>query len=158
MICPMHCVGLAVPLLALWLSPSCVLGNSVYSERERVSSEVGDTVTLTCNYSTSSSTPYLFWYRQYPNQIQYILYRGAKSYSNMRHDGDFENGKFSSVTSQTSTNLTITGLTVADSALYLCALSGGAQCDTSSAVLYKRFPLHSDSPSSRWRNTFTFYA
>ncbi|MEE6508810.1 hypothetical protein FKM82_023005, partial [Ascaphus truei] len=110
----------------VYLSIGPVLGYSVYSERERVSSEVGDTVTLICNYSTSSSTPELFWYRQYPNQIQYILYRGAKSYSNMRHDGDFESGKFSSVTSQTSTNLTISRLTVADSALYLCALSGGA--------------------------------
>ncbi|KAG8455507.1 hypothetical protein GDO86_001627, partial [Hymenochirus boettgeri] len=108
------------------LSLGPVLGNSVRSEQKYVLSFSGENVTLTCKYSTKSSDIYLFWYRQYPSQVQYILFRGAKGYTNMKHDGTFQPGKFQSMTSDSSTNLTIFSLNVEDSALYLCALRDGA--------------------------------
>ncbi|CAI9619121.1 unnamed protein product [Staurois parvus] len=94
-----------------------------------MSTDAGKTVMLKCNYSTSSNEPYLFWYKQYANQMQYILYRGAKSMSFMRHDGNFKTGKFQSETSESTTILTIYDMTVSDSAVYFCALRDGAQCD-----------------------------
>ncbi|CAI9619120.1 unnamed protein product [Staurois parvus] len=92
--------------------------------------DVGKTVTLRCKYTTSSYQPYLFWYRQYANQMQYILYRGAGSVASMAHDGNFKSGKFKSETSESITSLTIYDMTVSDSAVYFCALRDGAQCDT----------------------------
>lgn len=105
------------------------LGFSISSEEHYVTREAGVSVTLSCNYSLSSSSPYLFWYRQYPQKIQFILLRGGKGLANVFNlNKDLAEGKFSSETSHTSTNLTISSLTESDSALYLCALSDGAQC------------------------------
>ncbi|KAE8633712.1 hypothetical protein XENTR_v10002047, partial [Xenopus tropicalis] len=112
--------------LYFFLSLGCVLGNTINSNEQYISRHVGENVTLTCEYSTSSNGPYLFWYRQYPNQIEYLLYRGAKSYASMKHDGKYGKGKFDSITNDTSTELTIFSLTVEDSAVYLCALSDAA--------------------------------
>ncbi|OCU01464.1 hypothetical protein XELAEV_18007255mg, partial [Xenopus laevis] len=105
----------------------CVVGNTINSKEQYISRHVGENVTLSCEYSTSNSYAYLFWYRQYPNQIEYILYRGAKSYSSMKHDGNYEKGKFDSSADDTSTKLTIFSLTVEDSAVYLCAFRDEAQ-------------------------------
>ncbi|OCU01463.1 hypothetical protein XELAEV_18007254mg [Xenopus laevis] len=106
---------------------SVVVGNTINSKEQYISRHVGENVTLTCEYSTSSNGPYLSWYRQYSNQIEYLLYRGAKSYSSMKHDGNYGKGKFDSIANDTSTQLIIFSLTVEDSALYLCALSDAAQ-------------------------------
>uniref|UniRef100_A0A8C5M741 Ig-like domain-containing protein n=1 Tax=Leptobrachium leishanense TaxID=445787 RepID=A0A8C5M741_9ANUR len=107
-----------------------VIGNSVQSEKSFVSGDYGQKITLNCTYSTSSSSTgqsYIFWYRQYPNQMQYLLHRGLKSYGNIKYEGKFPSGKFHSETSDTHAHLTITSLTQEDSALYLCAFSDGAQ-------------------------------
>ncbi|OCU01472.1 hypothetical protein XELAEV_18007263mg [Xenopus laevis] len=126
-------------VLSMVLTNNIVLGNTVVSEETRVSSKSGGIVTLTCKYSVLSSSPTLFWYRQYPNQMQYILSRGAKGYASMKHDGEFQPGKFQSMTSDTSTNLTIFSLSVSDSALYLCALNDAAQCGTTTELQCKIF-------------------
>uniref|UniRef100_A0A8C5M366 Ig-like domain-containing protein n=1 Tax=Leptobrachium leishanense TaxID=445787 RepID=A0A8C5M366_9ANUR len=90
-----------------------VIGNSVHSEKSFVSGDLGQSITLSCTYYTSSDTPYLFWYR------------GLKSYGNIKYEGKFPSGKFHSETSDTHAHLTITSLTQEDSALYLCAFSDG---------------------------------
>uniref|UniRef100_A0A672PJM5 Ig-like domain-containing protein n=1 Tax=Sinocyclocheilus grahami TaxID=75366 RepID=A0A672PJM5_SINGR len=85
----------------------------------------GEPVTLSCTYDTSSNYVYLYWYRQYPNrEPQYLLRKGARSYSG---NEDIPDPRFQSTTSQTSTELTITGVTLSDSALYYCALRVAAQ-------------------------------
>uniref|UniRef100_A0A673J6J4 Ig-like domain-containing protein n=1 Tax=Sinocyclocheilus rhinocerous TaxID=307959 RepID=A0A673J6J4_9TELE len=84
----------------------------------------GEPVTLSCTYDTSSNYVYLYWYRQYPNrEPQYLLYKGARSYS---RDEDIPD-RFQSTTSQTSTEITIKSVTLSDSALYYCALRVGTQ-------------------------------
>uniref|UniRef100_A0A672PZV8 T-cell receptor alpha/delta variable 23.1.4 n=1 Tax=Sinocyclocheilus grahami TaxID=75366 RepID=A0A672PZV8_SINGR len=83
-----------------------------------------ETVTLSCSY-TSSSYVYLYWYRKYPNEeLRYLLYKAAWSSGGSGSPADH---RFKSTTSQTSTELTITGVTLSDSALYYCALRVVAQ-------------------------------
>ncbi|OCU01465.1 hypothetical protein XELAEV_18007256mg [Xenopus laevis] len=120
---------------------SCVVGNSINSKEQYISGHVGENVTLTCEFSTSSETPYLFWYCQYPNKMEYLLYRGAKGYSSITRDGNYEKGKFDSSADDTSTKLTIFSLTVEDSAVYLCALSVTAQWCLNITVQCKNLPL-----------------
>ncbi|KAH1182258.1 hypothetical protein KIL84_010012 [Mauremys mutica] len=99
------------------------LGDSVKSNEPEVSGSVGGSVTLSCSYTTSDNYVYLYWYRQYPNQApQYILYRGAKSYSGRSHTADFAQQRFSSQAADSSTVLDIAALEMADSAVYHCAL------------------------------------
>ncbi|PIO16371.1 hypothetical protein AB205_0192340 [Aquarana catesbeiana] len=113
---------LLASLLILYLSNS-VHGNTIKSTDQHLYGEIGETIKLSCNYSTSDTAPYLFWYRQYPHQIQYILMHGAKGYSNFKNNNtELEPGKFQSETSDTHTTLTIHDLSVSDSAVYLCAL------------------------------------
>ncbi len=84
-----------------------------------------ETVTLSCTYETSSIYVYLYWYRQYLNEeLHYLLFEPARSASRR---GSPDDRRFQSTTSHTSTDLTITGVTLSDSALYYCALRVGAQ-------------------------------
>uniref|UniRef100_A0A8C1B409 Ig-like domain-containing protein n=1 Tax=Cyprinus carpio TaxID=7962 RepID=A0A8C1B409_CYPCA len=82
-------------------------------------------VTLSCSYDTSSRYVRLYWYRQYPNgEPQYLIFRPARSATTSGRSAD---PRFESTTSEKSTELTITGVTLSDSALYYCALRAGAQ-------------------------------
>ncbi|KAL7879702.1 hypothetical protein SRHO_G00020350 [Serrasalmus rhombeus] len=84
----------------------------------------GEPVTLKCSYDSSSENVYLFWYRQYPNRaLQFILYKGARSYSGT----NIADHRFESTTSWSSTELRVRELRLADTALYYCALRVGAQ-------------------------------
>ena len=79
----------------------------------------GDSAKLWCSYEASSDYMYLYWYRQYPNEApQFLLYKGAGSAS-YAHIPD---SRFSTTTSRSSTELHIKDLTLADTALYYCAL------------------------------------
>uniref|UniRef100_A0A3B3Q4H5 Ig-like domain-containing protein n=1 Tax=Paramormyrops kingsleyae TaxID=1676925 RepID=A0A3B3Q4H5_9TELE len=80
----------------------------------------GGSALLSCNYTTKSENIYLFWYRQLPNQApEYLLYKGARTYS--RYEGN-TNARFNCTTSRDTTQLTISSLTIADTAIYYCAL------------------------------------
>ncbi|KAI5086095.1 hypothetical protein C0J45_23483, partial [Silurus meridionalis] len=82
-----------------------------------------DNVTLKCSYETNSNNTYLYWYQQYPNSTpQFLLYKGARSYSGANTPADT---RLESNTSRDSTELTIRGLKLSDSALYHCALKVG---------------------------------
>ena len=82
----------------------------------------GKTVSLLCNYYTSSTSFVdLYWYRQYPNQApEYILYRGW-GYSGKGY-ASFATERFYSENTANTTNLYIKRVLRADTALYHCAL------------------------------------
>uniref|UniRef100_A0A8K9V3Z9 Ig-like domain-containing protein n=1 Tax=Oncorhynchus mykiss TaxID=8022 RepID=A0A8K9V3Z9_ONCMY len=85
----------------------------------------GSSVSLRCTYETSSDYVYLYWYRHYPNQApQFLLYKGARSWSSDEHIPD---KRYTSTTSRESTELVITSLTLADTAIYYCALGDYTQ-------------------------------
>ena len=97
-----------------------VSADQVSPEREGVTQSEEESVKFKCSYETSSSNVLLYWYRQYPGQApQYLLYKGARSYSSSKN---IPNPRFDSTTSQTSTELHIKDLTLEDTALYYCAL------------------------------------
>uniref|UniRef100_A0A4W5LM28 Ig-like domain-containing protein n=1 Tax=Hucho hucho TaxID=62062 RepID=A0A4W5LM28_9TELE len=92
----------------------------VTPDKEEYTPTEGSSVSLSCTYDTSSDNIYLYWYRHYPNQApQFILYKGARSLSSYEN---IPNKRYKSTTSRTSTDLVITSLTLADTALYYCAL------------------------------------
>ncbi|KAI3374107.1 hypothetical protein L3Q82_005926 [Scortum barcoo] len=112
-------------LLYLFLLFSHFIGLTVSGDKispvgGEVSKREGQSVTLTCNYETSYSSIALFWYKHHSDlqAPQFILLKGAKD-STAEY---IPNERYGSQTSPTSTTLTIRDLTLADTALYYCAL------------------------------------
>uniref|UniRef100_A0A673M0W4 Ig-like domain-containing protein n=1 Tax=Sinocyclocheilus rhinocerous TaxID=307959 RepID=A0A673M0W4_9TELE len=68
-------------------------------------------VTLLCNYSTSFSNAYLFWYKQLPNRSPTFILKEFKKRFNASLN-----------TQAKSVPLTIQDVCVSDSAVYYCAL------------------------------------
>ncbi|XP_047666372.1 uncharacterized protein LOC113636507 [Tachysurus fulvidraco] len=98
-----------------------------------------DTVTLKCSYDTSSNYILLYWYKQYPNSApQFLLYKGARSEGAERTPSDT---RLKSETSRDSTELSIRGLKLSDSALYLCALRDITQVFQFTSLLNSHFSL-----------------
>uniref|UniRef100_A0A8C1HQ52 Uncharacterized protein n=1 Tax=Cyprinus carpio TaxID=7962 RepID=A0A8C1HQ52_CYPCA len=78
------------------------------------------TVTLSCSYDTTSS--YVYWYRQYPNgELRYLIYKASWSSVGGGRPAD---PRFESTTSKTSTELTITGVTLSDSLKFCSSYKG----------------------------------
>ncbi|KAG9331222.1 hypothetical protein JZ751_019735, partial [Albula glossodonta] len=130
--------------------------DTVTQLREDITGFVGESVTLSCNYSTRfslgevklvnqtegqqasmdctfdinrSNYNRFYWYRQYPGSApQYILYRGSSSGT-----ADFAKDRFESTADENSgkTVLTIKKLISEDSAMYYCALCTSAHSGTS---------------------------
>uniref|UniRef100_A0A8D3CHG8 Ig-like domain-containing protein n=1 Tax=Scophthalmus maximus TaxID=52904 RepID=A0A8D3CHG8_SCOMX len=91
--------------------------------RDDVSGREGESVTLRCEYETTYEYVYLYWFR-HDSDLQpprFILWKGARSRSSNKNIPD---GRYKSQTSRTSTEVTISSLTLADSALYYCDALG----------------------------------
>ncbi|KAI5085516.1 hypothetical protein C0J45_23720, partial [Silurus meridionalis] len=92
---------------------------------EDVNGKETETVTLKCSYETNSQYIRLYWNKQNPNSApQFLLLKGARSESAERKPTDT---RLESKTTWDSTELTIRGLKLSDSALYHCALRDVAQ-------------------------------
>ncbi|KAI5608158.1 hypothetical protein C0J50_9571, partial [Silurus asotus] len=79
-----------------------------------------DTVTLKFSYETSNEYILLYWYKQDTKSTpQFLLYKSARSANSERKPTDT---RLESTTTRDSTELTIRGLKLSDSALYHCAL------------------------------------
>ncbi|XDA78107.1 hypothetical protein R6Z07F_008207 [Ovis aries] len=85
-----------------------------------VPSQVGQTVTLNCQYEVSWTTGfyYIFWYKQLPRGEMTLLIRQYSEHSNTR------NGRYSVnfQKAHKSISLIISALQLEDSAKYFCAL------------------------------------
>uniref|UniRef100_A0A8C2FCK7 Ig-like domain-containing protein n=1 Tax=Cyprinus carpio TaxID=7962 RepID=A0A8C2FCK7_CYPCA len=88
------------------------------SSREMTESEEAQVI-LMCNYTTTSTDPYLFWYKQLPNRSPTFI---LNQYTT---EPDFIK-KYSATLNSTPRTfpLTIKNLHVSDSAVYYCALRG----------------------------------
>lgn len=86
-----------------------------------ISSKEGDTVSLTCNYETSETYVRLYWYKQQSEHLapQFILWKGARDYSSSEYIPD---QRYKCQTGQEESKLNITEVTLADTAVYYCAL------------------------------------
>ncbi|KAI5086260.1 hypothetical protein C0J45_24054, partial [Silurus meridionalis] len=85
-----------------------------------------ESVTLKCSFETSNEYIWLYWYKQNPNSApQFLLYKGARSRSGQGSTPD--DRRLESKTTRYSTELTIRGVKLSDSALYHCALRVAAQ-------------------------------
>uniref|UniRef100_A0A667WPZ0 Ig-like domain-containing protein n=1 Tax=Myripristis murdjan TaxID=586833 RepID=A0A667WPZ0_9TELE len=108
----LHCKHRALGDIFLWLTAA----DDISPVQDEVSGTEGQSVTLTCSYQTSDQYIRLHWYRHQSDQApQFILWKGAKSWSGVEH---IPNNRYGSRTSDSSTELTIRGLTLADTALY----------------------------------------
>lgn len=85
-----------------------------------ISSREGEDVTLRCNYETSDYSVWLYWYKHQSDYEapQFILWKGARG-STAQHIPDT---RYRCNTGQKESELTITDVTLADSAVYYCAL------------------------------------
>ncbi len=94
--------------------------DQISPNKEAVVIKEDQNVALSCSYETSSAFAYLYWYRQYPRGELLYLIHSSKSSSK-------QSGRFHLTTSGTSSELSINGVTLSDSALYYCALREAAQ-------------------------------
>eukprot|EP00063_Salmo_salar_P068441 XP_014043276.1 PREDICTED: uncharacterized protein LOC106596514 [Salmo salar] len=115
-----------------------IAGEHITHVKHEVISTEGKPVTLSCSYDACSEYLRLYWYKHYPNQApQFLLYKGARSWRS-EHITD---KRYKSTTSWTSTELVITSLTLADTALYYCALRDDTQRYNVYKTLYKNLQI-----------------
>ena len=103
------------------LFPGLIAGDKIYPHQHEVSGREGDSFKLTCTYETTRDNVWLYWYKHHSDlqAPEFILYKGAKGYTSEYIP---DKNRYGSKTSPTSTELTIKRLTLADTALYYCAL------------------------------------
>ncbi|KAK7878247.1 hypothetical protein WMY93_034366, partial [Mugilogobius chulae] len=81
----------------------------------------GDTGKIECNYKTSDSYPYLFWYKQDGRGALEYLLRIVNT-GTIDRSSKFNKAKFDAKLNKTSLSLIIQDVDVTDSAVYYCAL------------------------------------
>uniref|UniRef100_A0A3B4XVH9 Ig-like domain-containing protein n=1 Tax=Seriola lalandi dorsalis TaxID=1841481 RepID=A0A3B4XVH9_SERLL len=98
-----------------------IAGDTISPVRDEVSGREGESVKLSCQYRTTSSWVRLYWYRHDSDlqAPQFILWKGEGTASGQQHIPD---NRYQSRTTDRSTELTISRLTLNDTALYYCAL------------------------------------
>uniref|UniRef100_A0A3P9JBU2 Ig-like domain-containing protein n=1 Tax=Oryzias latipes TaxID=8090 RepID=A0A3P9JBU2_ORYLA len=105
------------------LFPGITAGDSISPGQDQLTGTEGKSVTMKCNYQTEYSNPsnyvLLYWYKQDSDleAPQFILWKRAKGYT----DEHIPDKQYESRTTDTSTELIIRELTLADTALYYCA-------------------------------------
>uniref|UniRef100_A0A8C9T9V9 Ig-like domain-containing protein n=1 Tax=Scleropages formosus TaxID=113540 RepID=A0A8C9T9V9_SCLFO len=102
------------------LLPSTLVNYPIQQKESSLSKEEGQSVSLECTFSTTSTYYNIHWYRQYPGTApQFILLRGSGSYS-----AEFAKERFSSSADKSSgkASLSISRVQLEDSAVYYCAL------------------------------------
>ncbi|MGH0188234.1 UNVERIFIED_CONTAM: hypothetical protein FKN15_028534 [Acipenser sinensis] len=102
--------------------PECRAEDTVTQTPGNMNAVEGQSITLDCKYSTSSSLQYLLWYIQDPNDFQrYVLRRD--NFGAGENADEFK-GRFDAFLNKTlkTVPLTIQQTELSDSAVYYCAL------------------------------------
>ncbi|KAA0719393.1 T-cell receptor alpha chain V region RL-5 [Triplophysa tibetana] len=82
----------------------------------------GHHVTLQCSYSTSDTSPYLFWYKQLPNTSPTFIL-SELTFGKGTTEPEYQKRFSATINSETKTvPLIIHDVHVSDSAVYYCAL------------------------------------
>ena len=102
------------------LFPGLIAGDQISPVEDELSKREGENVSLRCDYETNSQNVWLYWYRHHSDlqAPQFILWKGARDTT----DKYIPDDRYQCKTGSNSTELTISRLTLADTALYYCAL------------------------------------
>nr|XP_056720043.1 uncharacterized protein LOC130490240 [Euleptes europaea] len=105
----------------LLLRSDIVHSDAVFQSHSQISITEGQEAVLPCNFSTTDSSPYLFWYRKFPNKSPEHLLTKIKSSS---WDQKLSSAKYSATLNlETKTvDLKIKDVSLQDAAAYFCAL------------------------------------
>ena len=118
------------------------VAQKVTQDQPDVSSQVGQSVTLNCQYQTSWSVYYLYWYKQPPSgQMSYVIHQSSSA-SSARKDRYSVNFK----KADKSISLTISALKLEDSAKYFCALCELTVLEVIGKAVQKPWSLVRESP------------
>ncbi|XP_049423491.1 uncharacterized protein LOC125883341 isoform X1 [Epinephelus fuscoguttatus] len=99
------------------------VSSSVRQERQFVSANVGDNVTLQCFYDGYESA-WLYWYKQTLGQKPRLICRGYVYDTRVTFYHEFKNNpRFTLDSENTANHLAIFDLDISDSATYYCAIS-----------------------------------
>uniref|UniRef100_A0A4W3GDV5 Ig-like domain-containing protein n=1 Tax=Callorhinchus milii TaxID=7868 RepID=A0A4W3GDV5_CALMI len=104
------------------LHPDASHQDSVAMKVSSISKREGDTVTIECTYSTHNTSYIIYWYRQYGDGIpEFIIWKYS---GGNEAKADWAKSRFSValLKSNTTVQLMVSQLQVADSARYHCAL------------------------------------
>uniref|UniRef100_A0A8C5GPA9 Ig-like domain-containing protein n=1 Tax=Gouania willdenowi TaxID=441366 RepID=A0A8C5GPA9_GOUWI len=93
----------------------------------------GQTATLNCTFSTTSSNPDLFWYKQEVNSYPKFILRRSRYVAD--NSPEFVKDRFDAELKDSSVPLMIQDLHVCDSAVYYCALRMGVMWDVLGAPI-----------------------
>ncbi|KAF4117487.1 hypothetical protein G5714_002040 [Onychostoma macrolepis] len=115
-------------------SAAAAFGNVIKPNQIDVFAEEGSSVTLSCSFSASGGTDYLYWYRQYGRSKPEFLVLTFSSATEAQRS--VEDPIFSvNIPKSEHVDLEISSAAVSDSALYYCALQPTVTGNTS--ALYK---------------------
>uniref|UniRef100_A0A3B3HR96 Ig-like domain-containing protein n=1 Tax=Oryzias latipes TaxID=8090 RepID=A0A3B3HR96_ORYLA len=97
------------------LFPGLTAGDTISPDQDQLTGTEGKSVTMKCNYQTTRTGLYLYWYKHDSDlrAPQFILWKGAKKFKEDRFDAELKDK---------SVPLKIQKLHVSDSAVYYCAL------------------------------------
>uniref|UniRef100_A0A3P9L2G1 Ig-like domain-containing protein n=1 Tax=Oryzias latipes TaxID=8090 RepID=A0A3P9L2G1_ORYLA len=97
-----------------------VSGDSISPDQDQLTETEGKSVTMKCNYQTDDYYSYLYWYKHDSDlqAPQFILWKESSGST----EENIPDKQYESRTTDTSTELIIRELTLADTALYYCAL------------------------------------
>ena len=94
------------------------VAQKVTQDQPDISSQVGESATMNCQYETSQNNYNIFWYKQLPSgETIYLI--GQNSYSPNARDGRYS---INFQRSRKAVSLLISALKLEDSAKYFCAL------------------------------------